>query len=125
MLLLPDLGFLPAIKADKEKAVWVLMNLLSNAVKFSPEGATVVIGMQTAGDDVSISVADKGPGIPTEYQQKIFERFFKVPGSVQFHKGTGLGLSISKEFMQAMGGRIDVESEPGNGTLFRLFFKHN
>jgi signal transduction histidine kinase len=110
------------IMADQEKAAWVVMNLLSNAVKFSPEGEKVSINVTETEKDVKISIADKGPGIPLEYHARIFERFFKVPGSQQFHKGTGLGLSISKEFMQAMGGSISLMSQPGSGSTFLLTF---
>ncbi len=115
-------GNLPLINADREKAVWVLINLLSNAIKFSPPGQAVYINAEPAEGGLSISVTDKGPGIPEEYQQRIFERFFKVPGSRQLHQGTGLGLSISKEFMLAMGGNISVQSGPGSSTSFNLIF---
>jgi signal transduction histidine kinase len=110
------------IKADKEKAAWVLVNLLSNAVRYSPEQDVVKVHVeQTANDYIQLSVADRGSGIPVEYQSKLFQRFFTVPGSQQ---GSGLGLAISKEFMEAMGGTIQVQSAPGEGATFLLRFKN-
>ena len=106
------------VMADKDKLTLVILNLLSNAVKFSPEGEHVTIVAHQDGNKVRLTVTDKGPGIPVEYHARIFERFFKVPGSQQFRKGTGLGLSISREFMEAMNGDIGLVSEPGSGSSF-------
>ncbi len=111
----------PRIKADKEKAAWVLVNLLSNAIRYSPEKEIVRIQVQLPEQaQVRITISDQGPGIPPEYQDKIFQRFFSVPGS---KKGSGLGLAISKEFMEAMGGNIYVQNNTGKGAMFWLFFK--
>lgn len=110
------------IKADKEKAVWVLVNLVSNAVRYSPQGGHVFISAQnSAAGKVIISVRDSGRGIPKEHQQKIFERFYKIPDHTD-KQGSGLGLSISKEFMTVMNGDITLESSAGEGTVFRLYF---
>jgi signal transduction histidine kinase len=109
----PDL---PNIKADAEKTGWVLNNFLTNAIKYAPEDSAVKVRVKEAGKSVSFSVTDQGPGIPSEYLPKVFERFFKVPGSKA--RGTGLGLAISKEFIEAEGGEIWVKSEIGSGSKF-------
>lgn len=104
------------VKADADKTAWVLNNLLTNAIKYSPENSSVLAGIRKTGNEIEFSVTDHGPGIPAEYQPKLFERFFKVPGSGG--TGTGLGLAISKEFIEAQGGSIWVKSEIGSGSTF-------
>ncbi|MBO9571718.1 MAG: PAS domain-containing sensor histidine kinase, partial [Chitinophagaceae bacterium] len=104
------------IQADPDKTTWVLNNFLTNAIKYSGRGKEIIVGLRNAGNDVEFSVTDKGPGIAKEYLSKIFDRFFKVPGSSS--TGNGLGLSISKEFIEAQNGRIWVTSEPANGSTF-------
>lgn len=112
---------MPRIKADKEKAAWVLVNLLSNAIRYSPEKEKVKIHVeQGKNEQVRLTVSDQGPGIPIKYQDKIFQRFFTVPGSKQ---GSGLGLAISKEFMEAMGGEIRLGTSAKNGATFELDFR--
>jgi NtrC-family two-component system sensor histidine kinase KinB len=112
------------INADKEKASWVLINLLSNAIRYSPSNDKIIIVAKNSIDNkVEISIKDNGLGIPKEYQEKIFQRFFRVPGTTSLSKGTGLGLSISKEFMTAMGGGINLKSDTGAGTEFILQFQ--
>lgn len=106
---------LPEIKADLDKTTWVLVNLLTNAIRYSPENETVILTCNRRGDAVRFSVADHGPGIEGKYLTRLFEKFFQVPGSPS---GTGLGLAISKEFIEAQGGDIHVESEPGRGSIF-------
>lgn len=105
-----------SVKADEEKTAWILINFLTNAIKYSDEGSTIVIGIKTTGNAVEYSVRDSGAGIDAEHLTKIFDRFYKVPGSQK--TGSGLGLSISKEFIEAMGGSIGVESKPGIGSRF-------
>lgn len=102
--------------ADGEKTSWVLNNLLTNAIKYSKSNGIITVTIEQAGTDIHFSVADQGPGIPAEYKQKVFERFFKVPGSLS--SGSGLGLSISKEFIEAQHGKIWVDSTPGAGSKF-------
>ncbi len=110
----------PMIKADKEKAAWVLINLLSNAIRYSPDSECVLLIISKSEGFVRMAVADKGPGIPAQYQDQVFQRFFSVPGS---SKGSGLGLAISKEFMLAMGGGIHLKKNNGNGAVFELSFR--
>lgn len=104
------------VKVDAEKTGWVLNNFLTNAIKYSPADSTINVKINRAGNEIEFSVTDQGQGIPSEYLSKVFERFFKVPGSKV--AGTGLGLSISKEFIEAQGGRAWVKSEIGFGSTF-------
>ena len=107
---------LPNVKADKEKTAWVLINFLTNAIRYSPENGEVTVEIVREKDKVLYSVQDKGKGIESKYINKIFDRYFQVPGNVK--TGTGLGLAISKEFIEAQGGGIYVESKVGGGSKF-------
>ncbi len=107
---------LPMVKADAEKSTWVLNNFLTNAIKYSAEGSTINVTARQGEGGVVFSVQDAGPGIAAEYVPRLFERYFKVPGSKE--KGTGLGLAISKDFIEAQKGKVWVASEPGNGSTF-------
>ncbi|MGZ4199566.1 MAG: ATP-binding protein [Thermoleophilia bacterium] len=113
---------LPAA-CDERRLSQVLRALLDNAVKFSPRGGSVAVGLATdtgAGDDdVVITVADKGPGIPSDELQRVFERFYRGNGGS--HKsGTGLGLSIAREMVELMGGTLTVTSSRGEGSTFTV-----
>lgn len=107
---------LPDVKADKEKSAWVLINLLTNAIRYSPEESTIIIEISKQNETVLFAVKDTGKGIEKKYTSKIFDRYFQVPGSSK--TGTGLGLAIGKEFIEAQGGHIGVESELGLGSRF-------
>ena len=107
---------LPDVKADKEKTAWVLINFLTNAIRYAPENGEVTVEILKEKDKILFSVQDKGKGIESKYIDKIFDRYFQVPGNVK--TGTGLGLAISKEFIEAQGGRIFVESKFGEGSKF-------
>lgn len=113
---------LPFIHADPEKTTWVLINFLINAIKFSPEQKDIEIKVFGQDDTVNFVVQDFGRGIEEKYLPKIFDRYFKVPGA-QERDGTGLGLAISKEFIEAQGGSIWVESALGKGSSFGFSFK--
>jgi len=112
---------LPFVQADDEKTVWILTNLLSNAIRYSYEDSTVMISAQTGEKFVKITVQDNGQGIPAAYIGKIFNRYFRVPGTKK--EGTGLGLAISKDFIEAQEGTISVESELGTGSKFSFTLK--
>jgi PAS domain S-box-containing protein len=116
------LAGLPAIKADPDKATWVLVNLLSNAIRHSPEDNVVRIAAQRIGNQVEFTVRDYGPGLRPEHRAKVFDRYFRAPGQNGSVSGTGLGLAISKEFIQTMGGEIGLKDgvEPGAAFYFRL-----
>jgi signal transduction histidine kinase len=112
---------LPLIQADVEKTSWVLINFLTNAIKYSPEESGVEVAAFRKSDSVEFIVKDQGRGIEEKYLPRIFDRYFKVPGTHD-RNGTGLGLSISKEFIEAQGGRIWVNSQLGEGSSFGFSF---
>ena len=107
---------LPRIRADANKITWVLTNLVSNALRYVNKGGRIQLSAHRIGQHIHMSVRDDGPGIPPEYQLKIFEKFVQMKG--QDAGGTGLGLAICKEIVRAHGGAIWVESTPGQGSTF-------
>lgn len=110
----------PTVEADRDRVVQVVLNLLSNAVKFSEPGVgRVSVGLLSGDGMVRVVVSDNGPGIAVEDQQAIFEKF-RQGGDTHRNrpKGTGLGLSISREIVKHLGGRLWVESTPGEGATF-------
>lgn len=109
---------LSKIQADNEKTAWVITNLISNAIRYSYDNSVINLSVKETSKHVKISVKDTGQGIAPQYKDKIFERYFRVPGTKK--EGTGLGLAISKEFIEAQGGQISVESEFGAGSTFTL-----
>lgn len=111
---------LPQIEADLEKTVWVVTNLISNAIRYSYENSKINISIAVSNNQIIFSVQDSGQGIPNEHKEKVFNRYFRVPGTKK--GGTGLGLAISKEFIEAQGGTISVESELGLGSTFIVKF---
>jgi signal transduction histidine kinase len=106
---------LPAVQADADKTTWVLNNFLTNAIRYSPENAEIIISVRQLQDKIVFSVQDFGNGIAPQYKDKIFDRYFRIPGAKD---GTGLGLAICKEFIEAQGGVIALESESGKGSVF-------
>ena len=103
--------------ADADRLQQVLVNLLDNAVKYGAGPVGLRIGRSARG--VTLAVADRGPGIPRPEQARIFEKFYRGdPQLARAPSGTGLGLYISRELVQRMGGRLDVESRPGQGATF-------
>lgn len=114
---------LPAIQADAEKTSWVLINFLTNAIKYSFESSAVEVAVFTAAGRVKFTVKDHGKGIDAKYLPRIFDRYFKVPGTHE-RNGTGLGLAISKEFIEAQGGQIEVSSISGEGSVFGFSFPY-
>ena len=112
---------LPKAKFDGDKIIQVLTNFVSNSIKFTPEGGKVSIGVKHQSEELAISVSDTGMGIPKEALPKIFGQFYRVERPGQQIKGTGLGLAIVEKIVELHGGRIEVESEPGQGTTFTVF----
>ncbi|HZX63056.1 MAG TPA: ATP-binding protein [Bacteroidales bacterium] len=104
------------VNADAEKTAWVLINLVNNAIHYSGTRREVILEVIAEEKAVKFSVRDFGNGIEKQYLDKVFEKFFKVPGSIQ--SGTGLGLAISKDFISKQKGQIWVESKPGEGSVF-------
>ena len=110
---------LPKVQVDEARIGEVLTNLVENAVKYSPKGTTITIEVYPDGKEVIVSVSDEGVGIPPELHQKVFERFYQANSPAVGPKpGTGLGLCICRGIVEAHGGRIWLESEPGKGTKF-------
>lgn len=107
---------IPPVSGDRDKLKQVVHNLLSNAIKYTPAGGKIILSAENTQDEVIIRVSDTGVGIPSENISRIFEKFFRVPGSEQTVKGTGLGLSICKRIVRAHKGQIDVVSEVNVGT---------
>jgi signal transduction histidine kinase/DNA-binding response OmpR family regulator len=110
------------VNVDTQRLQQVMANLLSNAAKFSPPGAMVEVDVRVRGDLVRVEVVDHGPGIPLEFQPRIFQKFSQADASDTRQKGgTGLGLAISRELTERMGGRMGFESRVGEGA--RFFFE--
>jgi len=110
---------LPEVWADLDKTTWVLINFLSNAIKYSPIESVIDITVKKfSSSRIEFSVKDYGKGIDEIYLPRVFERYFKVPGSDFAVSGTGLGLAIAKDFIEAQGGEIGVESIIGEGSRF-------
>lgn len=110
-------GTTTPVLADAEKSAWVLVNLLTNAIRYSPPKSEVELTVEEEEKMWRFGVRDRGKGIDAGFREKIFERFFRVP-EADGGKGTGLGLAIAREFIEAQGGSIGVESEPGKGSYF-------
>jgi len=109
---------LPKVNVDTEKTAWVLVNFLSNALRYSSPKSRVVIQIIESGNNMEFSVRDFGKGIDPQYQKRLFDRYFQVPTDGNNKSGSGLGLAISKDFIEAEGGKIWVESEIGEGSRF-------
>jgi signal transduction histidine kinase len=103
------------VAGDERRLTQVLCNLLSNAVKFSPEGGCIRLGASERELEVLFSVEDDGPGIAPEFQERIFEQFFRTATD---REGTGLGLPLARRLVELHGGRIWVETSPGRGSRF-------
>ena len=108
---------LPALLVDRQRINYVFTNLINNAIKYSPADAEIVLEAGRTGDrEVQFRVIDHGPGVPEDFHDRIFDRFFRVPG--QTKTGAGLGLSIACEIVVAHGGRIGVKNPPEGGSEF-------
>jgi PAS domain S-box-containing protein len=107
---------LPPVNVDAGRVGQVIGNLLGNAVKFTDRGGRIVVRARVAAPFVEISVSDTGPGIPRDEQPRVFDRFWQSRRTTG--RGTGLGLAIARGIVEAHGGRIWLESEPGRGSTF-------
>lgn len=113
---------IPFVNVDHIKMEQVILNLLDNAIKFTPAAGAIKIETAVADDHVRIDVKDTGIGIEAAHLPRIFERFYRVDkGRSREMGGTGLGLSIVKHIVQQHGGRVAVQSTPGQGTVFSVF----
>ena len=114
---------LPSLTADPGKFRQIMDNLLSNAIKFTPEGGHIRMAARRspAGDGIEVVVSDTGIGIKPEDQGRIFQEFEQLDNAyVREQQGTGLGLALTRKLVELHGGRIGVESQPGNGSTFRF-----
>jgi len=114
-------GNIPAFRGDPARLQSVFSNLLSNAVKFTPQGGIIRLEMDQARGELRIAVKDTGLGIPQAHLDQLFKRFYRVPRPGLTIGGTGLGLSIVKAIVEHYHGRIEVESDEGRGTCFRIY----
>ena len=112
---------LPVVQADPVRLGQALGNLFSNAVKFTPAGGQVVISAGDQGDQVWIKVQDNGPGIPADEIEKVFVPFYRGGQGRRFVEGMGLGLSIARDLVEAHRGRLELESDPGQGSRFTVW----
>jgi signal transduction histidine kinase len=112
---------LPPVDADPERVHQVLFNLVDNAVRFTPDGGEITIAAHRHDGVVEVSVADNGAGIPREHLPRLFERFYRADPSRargDGGTGTGIGLAIARSVVEAHGGHIRADSEPGIGSVF-------
>ncbi len=111
----------PQLWADADRLHEVIANLVDNAVKYSPEDGEVAVTIEAQDKEGIVSVSDCGPGIPPEEQSRIFEKFHRLDSSdAKETYGYGLGLYLCRRLVEAMNGRIWVESEPGHGATFKF-----
>jgi signal transduction histidine kinase len=110
---------LPPVFADAERVHQVLFNLLDNAVRFTPSGGRVCVSAWGHNGSVDVAVRDTGPGIAAEHLPRLFDRFYRVDTARSRDEGgTGIGLAIARSVIEAHGGRIWADSEPGQGSTF-------
>jgi signal transduction histidine kinase len=109
---------LPPVMGDAQRLHQVMLNLMGNGIKYCRPGDNITVMARREGDSLVVSVADTGPGIPADVLPRIFERFYRVPGTEERAVGSGLGLTISRKIVEAHGGEITVSSEEGEGTTF-------
>ena len=109
------------LRFDRERIVQLMTNLIGNALKFTPRGGSVSVQLEDGGDEVAIAVSDTGYGIPPEELPRVFERFYRGTNTGEARaSGSGLGLVIVRSIVEMHGGRIEVDSEVGRGTEFRI-----
>jgi len=98
-----------------------VVNLVDNAIKYAPTGTSVKVVVGSADGTATLAVADEGPGIPREHHARVFDRFYRVDAARSREDGgAGLGLAIARWAVEVHGGRIEVESKEGRGSLFRI-----
>ncbi len=111
-----DVEAQPVIVTDGDRVLQIISNLLQNAFRWTPDGGRIGLSLEQANGNVQVAIDDTGPGITADERERIFRPFVSQDGA----GGTGLGLAIARELAAALGGRIDLESEPGRGSRFLL-----
>jgi len=120
-LIFEDARELPALHTDEGKVSQILRNLISNALKFTPSGSVTISAKPDVAGQICFAVADTGIGISPEHHETIFKEFSQVDNPLQErHRGTGLGLPLCRNLAMLLGGQIELESEPGRGSIFYL-----
>jgi signal transduction histidine kinase len=113
------------VRTDRDAVSQTLLNLLDNAFKYAAGGGQVQVEMAEVAQGVELRVMDRGPGIPREHQEKIFEKFYRIDDSLTTRKpGAGLGLSIARRMMRDLGGELRYAPRPGGGACFTVFLPH-
>jgi len=115
-----DIEARPVILTDGDRVLQIISNLLANAFRWTPEGGRIELELSASNGAVSVAVADSGPGIGLDERERIFSPFWSRDGG-----GTGLGLAIARELALALGGKIELASEPGRGSRFVLVLPAN
>jgi signal transduction histidine kinase len=113
-------GNLPSIKIDPDRMAQALGNLLSNAVRYTPVGGKVSVSAENRAEGVAIRVRDTGPGIQREEREQVFSPFYRGKAARRFSDGMGIGLTITRDLVAAHGGRLDLDSQPGQGSQFTI-----
>jgi signal transduction histidine kinase len=113
---------LPILQVDPDRLAQVIGNLLSNAIKYTTAGGTVSFEAGLENETVWLRVSDTGPGIAEEEQARIFEPFYRSQRNRRFPQGMGLGLTIAQDLIVAHGGRLELDSRPGQGSSFTIWF---
>jgi two-component system, OmpR family, sensor histidine kinase BaeS len=111
---------LPEVDLDAGQLTLAVQNLVSNAIRYTPAGGTITVECGVTDSGLVISVKDTGPGIPADEQVKIFEAFSRGSSSKRFSHGMGLGLTIARDIVEAHGGRVELTSQPGQGSEFQV-----
>jgi signal transduction histidine kinase len=115
-------GEVPTVESDERKVRQILVNLVENAIKYSPEGTTITVQCHQEPEGVAALVEDRGPGIPRELHQKIFERFYQADqSSTRTVGGTGLGLYICQRLAEIIGGRVTLDRSDEHGSVFKVW----
>ncbi len=113
---------LPMVAADKGLLERAVANVIENALKYSPEGESVLVAASTTADQVQLRVVDRGPGVPDDAKERIFEPFQRY-GDAPRGAGVGLGLAVARGFTEALGGTLTAEDTPGGGLTMVLVLR--
>ena len=112
---------LPLLEADRDKMKQVFLNLISNAIKYNRPNGSVILYAEATNGEMNFQIQDTGVGIPETSLPHLFEKFYRVRENESRASGTGLGLSICKQIVHGHGGRVEVKSKVGVGTVFSIF----